>query len=114
MSDNTAVATVSGSGLVTALNGGTANIIVTTHNNIAAVCAVTVGVHNSGIDECAAPTPRHHISNGSLIIDAPCNVAIYRSDGSLFYSGRTGCVENLPKGFLILRINDHTIKTLVE
>ncbi|MGN1216458.1 MAG: Ig domain-containing protein, partial [Phocaeicola sp.] len=42
MSDNTTVAIVDNNGLVTAKSAGTANIIVTTSNNLAAVCAVTV------------------------------------------------------------------------
>lgn len=42
MSDNAAVATVNASGLVTAKGGGTANIIATTSNNLAAVCIITV------------------------------------------------------------------------
>lgn len=42
MSDNTAVATVSPNGLVTALSSGEANIVVTTANHLAAVCALTV------------------------------------------------------------------------
>lgn len=42
MSDNTTVATVDNKGLVTAKNAGTANIIATTSNNLAAVCAITV------------------------------------------------------------------------
>lgn len=42
MSDNAAVATVNASGLVTAKGVGTANIIATTSNNLAAVCIITV------------------------------------------------------------------------
>ena len=42
MSDNAAVATVNASGLVTAKGVGTANIIATTSNNLAAVCILTV------------------------------------------------------------------------
>ena len=42
MSDNTTVATVDNTGLVTAKSAGTANIIATTSNNLAAVCAITV------------------------------------------------------------------------
>lgn len=42
MSDNTTVATVDNKGLVTAKSAGTANIIATTSNNLAAVCAITV------------------------------------------------------------------------
>lgn len=42
MSDNTTVATVDNNGLVTAKSAGTANIIATTSNNLAAVCAITV------------------------------------------------------------------------
>ncbi|MDO5527699.1 MAG: Ig-like domain-containing protein [Prevotella sp.] len=42
MSDNAAVATVDSHGLITAKSIGTANIIATTSNNLAAVCAITV------------------------------------------------------------------------
>lgn len=42
MSDNTNVATVDNNGLITAKSSGTANIIATTSNNLAAVCAITV------------------------------------------------------------------------
>lgn len=42
MSDNTTVATVDNNGLVTAKSAGTANIIATTSNNLASVCAITV------------------------------------------------------------------------
>lgn len=42
MSDNTTVATVDNNGLVTAKSAGTANIIATTSNNLAAVCVITV------------------------------------------------------------------------
>lgn len=42
MSDNTTVATVDNNGLVTAKSAGTANIIATTSNNLATVCAITV------------------------------------------------------------------------
>lgn len=42
MSDNAAVATVDSHGLITAKSVGTANIIATTSNNLAAVCAITV------------------------------------------------------------------------
>lgn len=42
ISDNTGVATVDGNGLVTAMRAGTANIIATTSNNLAAVCTITV------------------------------------------------------------------------
>lgn len=46
ISDNTAIATVDNNGLVTAKSAGTANIIATTSNNLAAVCAVTVEEKN--------------------------------------------------------------------
>lgn len=49
MSDNTAVATVSVNGFVTAKGIGTANIIATTSNNLAAVCTITV--ENKNINE---------------------------------------------------------------
>ena len=49
MSDNTAVATVSVNGFVTAKGIGTANIIATTSNNPAAVCTITV--ENKNINE---------------------------------------------------------------
>ena len=42
ISDNTGVATVDGNGLVTAMRAGTANIIATISNNLAAVCTITV------------------------------------------------------------------------
>lgn len=42
MSDNTDIATVSATGLVTAKKEGVANIIVTTVNNLAAICTITV------------------------------------------------------------------------
>lgn len=42
ISDNTGVATVDSNGLVTAMSAGTANIIATTPNNLAAVCTITV------------------------------------------------------------------------
>lgn len=42
ISDNTGVATVDDNGLVTAMSAGTANIIATTSNNLAAVCTITV------------------------------------------------------------------------
>lgn len=42
MSDNTTIATVDNKGLVTAKSAGTANIIATTSNNLAAVCTITV------------------------------------------------------------------------
>lgn len=48
ISDNTAVATVDNNGLVTAKTAGTANIIATTSNNLAAVCTVTVEEKNVG------------------------------------------------------------------
>lgn len=49
MSDNTALATVSINGFVTAKGIGTANIIATTSNNLAAVCTITV--ENKNINE---------------------------------------------------------------
>ena len=49
MSDITAVATVSVNGFVTAKGIGTANIIATTSNNLAAVCTITV--ENKNINE---------------------------------------------------------------
>lgn len=49
MSDNTAVATVSVNGFVTAKGIGIANIIATTSNNLAAECTITV--ENKNIDE---------------------------------------------------------------
>ena len=48
MSDNTTVATVDNSGLVTAKSAGTANIIATTSNNLAAICAITVNEEITG------------------------------------------------------------------
>lgn len=48
ISDNTAVATVSNNGLITAKNAGTTNIIATTSNNLAAVCVVTVETNTDG------------------------------------------------------------------
>lgn len=42
MSDKTNVATVDNNGLITAKSSGTANIIATTSNNLAAVCAIIV------------------------------------------------------------------------
>ena len=48
ISDNRAVATVDDNGLVTAKSAGTANIIATTSNNLAAVCRVTVKEESTG------------------------------------------------------------------
>lgn len=48
ISDNTGVATVDGNGLVSAMRAGTANIIATTSNNLAAVCTITVLEKNVG------------------------------------------------------------------
>lgn len=48
MSDNTDVATVTANGLVTAKCVGIANVIVTTSNNLAAVCTITVENKNVG------------------------------------------------------------------
>jgi len=48
ISDNTAVATVDDKGLVTAITAGTVNIIVSTSNNLAAVCTITVKEKNIG------------------------------------------------------------------
>ncbi len=42
ISDNPSIATVSANGLVSAIKEGSANIIVTTANNLAAVCTITV------------------------------------------------------------------------
>lgn len=48
ISDNTDVAIVDNNGLVTAKAAGTANIIATTSNNLAAVCTITVVEKNTG------------------------------------------------------------------
>lgn len=48
ISDNRVVATVDDNGLVTAKSAGTANIIATTSNNLAAVCRVTVKEESTG------------------------------------------------------------------
>ncbi len=49
-SSNTTVATVSESGVVTAVGEGTATITATSHNGIEATCAVKVGVRTQGIE----------------------------------------------------------------
>lgn len=49
MSDNTNVATVGANGLVVAKSAGTANIIVTTANHLAAVCQLTVKAKSQGV-----------------------------------------------------------------
>lgn len=48
VSDNASVATVSNSGVVTAINPGEANIVATTANNLAAVCNIIVKAQSSG------------------------------------------------------------------
>lgn len=48
ISDNNAVATVDSNGLVTAKVAGTANIIATTSNNLAAVCTITIVEESMG------------------------------------------------------------------
>ncbi|MGM9804478.1 MAG: Ig domain-containing protein [Muribaculaceae bacterium] len=49
ISDNSSVAKVTSSGAVTAISSGEANIVVTTTNNLAAVCKVTVKAQSSGV-----------------------------------------------------------------
>lgn len=58
---NSAVATVSSTGLVTAVSRGTANIIATTENGIKAVCRITVVQPVKGI-EISAPTAEVYTS----------------------------------------------------
>ena len=64
MSDNTAVATVSVNGFVTAKGVGTANIIATTSNNLAAVCTITV--ENKNIDEPTDWSGHYRVSSSHV------------------------------------------------
>lgn len=64
MSDNTSVATVTANGLVTAKGVGTANVIVTTSNNLAAVCTITV--ENKNVGEPTMWSGHYRVSSSHL------------------------------------------------
>lgn len=117
LSDNPAVATVGSDGLVTANGAGTANIIVTTANDLAAVCAITVTPQGASIDETtihgndAAP---FSLAAGSITFAEATDVALYRIDGTLAHSGTTQRIDGLDSGIYILTSGNRSWKIAIK
>lgn len=68
----------------------------------------------SGIIGTAAETPRIQISNGAIRMDEVTDVTVCRDNGAIVYSGRTNCIENLPRGLYIVRIGTYCKKILMK
>lgn len=99
MSDDTAVATVSADGLVTAVSEGEANIIATTSNHLAAVCQIRVIAHETGVQTDWAGTytvsSRHVTADPSRDYEDDFEMTISRSDDGFIMTSLFG--EDLTK-----------------
>ena len=83
-SSNPAVATVSASGLVTAVDKGTATITATTYNGISATCAVTIGTANPDFEVVNGVLTAYHGAGGDVVI--PDNLGIMAIGDWVFYN----------------------------
>lgn len=99
MSDDTAIATVSADGLVTAVSEGEANIIATTSNHLAAVCQIRVIAHETGVQTDWAGTytvsSRHVTADPSRDYEDDFEMTISRSDDGFIMTSLFG--EDLTK-----------------
>ncbi|MDR1357492.1 MAG: leucine-rich repeat protein [Tannerellaceae bacterium] len=119
-SSDTEVATVSSTGLVTALSEGTATITVTTaYRSHTDECIVTVTKddddegNDDSVEAVNSNKPEVNISNGILTVTSPATeqVEVYSLTGALLHkeSKASGTatlnIGHLPKGILIVRGN---------
>lgn len=106
-SSNEEVATVSASGLVTALKPGSATIIATANNGARGFCSVTVTASPTGIDEIEGEEAQVRAEGGNII--AP--------EGSHVFdlNGRRVAATNLLSGIYIVRIpSGKAVKVMVD
>ncbi|MDE6050020.1 MAG: Ig-like domain-containing protein [Paramuribaculum sp.] len=106
-SSNEAVATVSATGLVTAIKAGTATITASTANGLTATCTVTVKAKPAGIDGVDSEDVQIRVEGGNII--AP--------EGSEVFdlNGRRVKPTNLPTGIYIVCIpGPKAVKVMVK
>lgn len=111
-SNNTSVATVSKNGLVTAKGAGVANIIVTTTNNLAAICTITVKEQTTGV-QVNQEELEVKICNGTIVLNEVADVNVYRINGTMVFSGRVQTIEGLDRGIYIVRIGSRSKKVIL-
>lgn len=68
----------------------------------------------NGIQSTQAEMPEIHIGHGTIWLDKTENVTVYRDNGMRVFSGRTNCVENLPRGLYIVKIGNQSKKILIK
>ena len=68
----------------------------------------------SGISEFIVESPDIRVENGAIRLAEEVNVMVYKDNGSMIYSGKTNCVENLEKGLYIVRIGNQSKKILIR
>lgn len=68
----------------------------------------------TGIPSTIVEMPNIHIGNGTICIDEMVNIAVYRANGMPVFSGKTNCIENLPRGLYIIKIGNQSKKILIK
>jgi hypothetical protein len=110
LSDNTSVATVSSSGLITATGAGTATITVrTTDGNHSATCTVVVTGSSVGTGQVVSPDVTVFFNESTLTVDSPANetVAVYDFSGQLLFAGKK------PQGKTVFTLANPTVEKAV-
>ncbi len=110
-SSDESVATVSASGLVTAIKPGTATITATTANGLTATCTITVVAKPSGIDNVDGDSKNPvHIENGEIVIDGDGTAEVFNISGVRVAVSNEGRISGLPRGIYIVRLAGKTVK----
>lgn len=70
--------------------------------------------NTSGVEETVADSPNICIGKGTIKMDKPAFVTVYRDNGTEVFAGKTDCIDNLPKGLYIIRIGKLCKKILIQ
>lgn len=117
-SDNEEVATVDGSGLVTAVSEGTATITATANDGsgVAASCVVTV-TFIDGIADIETSKVTVLAANGRITVSGKeqyDTVSVYDTVGRLLYRGESDVIDVPRKAMYIVTVSRKSYKVVVQ
>ena len=117
-SDNEEVATVDGSGLVTAVGEGTATITATANDGsgVAASCVVTV-TFIDGIADIETSKVTVLAANGRITVsgkERDETVSVYDTSGRLLYRGESDVIDVPRKAMYIVTVSRKSYKVVVQ